>query len=196
MAEVTGQHDDGPATAAEVAERLRRLEAALAAAQDTARVEEQLADKVVARITRHMAATGYQNGPPPEGLAAAEATGVGGLVVPSALIQANLQALAVQAAGHAAKGFWERLGVVRELRLMSKMFFDPRYRTSRVAQIGAPIVVGLMVLNFFFVGGIPLLGFLLERLILVVLSVALYKILSREAARYADVLAYLARYGG
>src|SRR4051812_39851880 len=107
MAEVTDhQHDAEP-----VAERVRRLEQQLAAAQDTARLEEQLAEKVVARITKHMAATGYHNGPPPDGLAAAEATGVGGLVVPSALVQANLQSLAAQAAGHAAKGFWERLGI-------------------------------------------------------------------------------------
>lgn len=192
MAEVTDHQHDAEA----VAERIRRLEQQLAAAQDTARLEEQLADKVVARITKHMAASGYQNGPPPEGLAAAEATGVGGLVVPSALIQANLQSLAVQAATHTAKGFWERLGVARELRLMSKMFFDPRYRTSRWAQIGAPVVVGLMVLNYFFVGGMPIVGFLFERLVLIVLAVALYKILSREAARYGEVLAYLARYGG
>lgn len=191
MAEVVDQPNDAGA----MAERLRRLEQQLADAQDTAKIEEQLADKVVARITRHMAATGYRNGPP-DGLAAAEATGVGGLVVPSALIQGNLQALAVQAAGSAAKGFWERLGIVQELRLMGRMYFDARYRTSRVAQIGVPVVVGLIVLNYFFVGGIPIVGFLLERLILIVLAVALYKLLSREAIRYGEVLAYLARYGG
>lgn len=194
MAEVTDHRHDTET----VAERVRRLEMQLAAAQDTARLEEQLAEKVVARITKVMAATGYRNGPPPDGLAAADSTGVGGLVVPSAVVQANLQTLAVQAAGTAAKGFWERLGLVRELRLMSQMFFDPRYRTSRWAQVGAPVVVGLMVMNYFFVGQapIPLVAPIVERLFLIVLAVALYKILSREAARYAEVLAYLARYGG
>src|SRR5215216_6606585 len=107
MAEGTDHQHDAEA----VAERVSRLEQQLAAAQDTARLEEQLAEKVVARITKHMAATGYRNGPPPEGLAAADTTGVGGLVIPSALIHSNLQTLAVEAAGHAAKGFWERLGI-------------------------------------------------------------------------------------
>ena len=36
---------------------------------------------------------------------------------------------------------------------------------------------------------------ILERAVLIVLAVALYQVLSREAARYGDVLAYLTRYG-
>ena len=53
-----------------------------------------------------------------------------------------------------------------------------------------PAVLVLMVLNYFFISvRIPYIGFLVERLALVVLAVALYKLLSWEAARYRAVLA-------
>ena len=95
---------------------------------------------------------------------------------------------------------WGRLSPLRELRLMLGMYFDPRYRLSRPGQLGIPAVVGLMLVNWFCLSWliqIPLLPFLLpalERVALVVLAVVLYKLLSREAARYEAVLAYLNQY--
>jgi hypothetical protein len=90
---------------------------------------------------------------------------------------------------------WNRFAVWRELRLMAQMYFDPRYRLSRVCHFGVPAVLALIVINFFVLGAIPYIGFLLERLALVALAVALYKLLSWEAARYAAVLRYLAQFG-
>jgi hypothetical protein len=94
-------------------------------------------------------------------------------------------------------GFWGRIPVLHEFGLMFKMYVDPRYRLSRVAQFGVPLVLGVMLLNyitFAFFFAIPVAGLIFERVGLIVLSIVLYKILSREAARYAAVLEYLTRY--
>ena len=98
----------------------------------------------------------------------------------------------------AAGGFWRRFAFLRELRLIFGMYVDSRYRVSRVTQVAVPSLLALMVANYFFFNwlmiGIPLVTPILERLVLIALSVALYQVLSREAARYGEVLAYLNRY--
>ncbi|MGL6096782.1 MAG: hypothetical protein ACRC7O_13420 [Fimbriiglobus sp.] len=161
-----------------VADRLRKLEQAIASMQNTEVVEQYVAQRVLDRLQTVPAL----NGSTPDGLAigplAAYIPTVVGAVLP----------------GDGA-GTWSRVPVFGEFRLMARMYLDPRYRLSRVAQFGVPVVIGLMVMNYFFIGFAPVVGFLVERLFLIVLSVAMYKILAREAARYASVLEYLTRYG-
>jgi hypothetical protein len=173
MAEATEPRDDWPAEPTPqvetVVERLQKLEQAVSALADRA----------------------SRNGPTPDGLA----TSFGGLV-PTAQTGVLVPVVVPQdpPPGTEPK-FWDRFAVWRELGLMLHMYFDPRYRLSRVCQFGMPALLVLMVLNFFFLGAIPYIGFLLERLALVVLAVALYKLLSWEAARYSAVLRYLTQYG-
>ena len=99
-----------------------------------------------------------------------------------------------------AAGVWGRVPLLRELRLMLGMYFDPRYRLSRPGQFAIPAVLGLMFLDYLFFNWfiaiplLPIVGVVFERLVLVVLAVALYKLLSREAARYEAVLRYLTQY--
>ena len=88
-----------------------------------------------------------------------------------------------------------KLGVVTEFRLMARMYVDPHYRVSRVAQFGVPVILVMMVLNNLFWFSIPIVTPILMQLTLVALSITLYKLLSREAARYAEVIAYLNRHG-
>ena len=108
--------------------------------------------------------------------------------------------MAVLPAADAAGGVWGRVPVLRELRLMLGMYFDPRYRLSRPGQLGIPGVLGLMMLNYLFFNWViavpllPIIGVLCERLVLVVLAVVLYKLLSRDAARYEAVLRYLTQF--
>jgi hypothetical protein len=160
-----------------VDDRLRRLEQALATMQNTAPIEDQVADRVVARLT-----SSYDPGLMP------------------ALSGAVLPAMAAKAADEAAGGFWTRFQFLKELRLIVRMYLDPRYRLSRVGQFGVPLVVGLMLFNYLFFNWIiavpllPFVGTVMERLGLIVLAVVLYKLLAREAARYEAVLNYLARY--
>jgi hypothetical protein len=113
-------------------------------------------------------------------------------LVPTALFGAVVPGLAPPP----PDGAWGRIPVLQEFRLMVRMYLDDRYRLSRVAQFGVPLVVALMVLNYLFFStwNLWIVPPILERLLLIVLAIALYKILSREVARYSAVLAYLARY--
>lgn len=91
-------------------------------------------------------------------------------------------------------GFWT------ELRLIPRMYFDPRYRLSRWTQIGVPVVLALLIANYVFfsyspMSLIPVLPAIIERLLVLFFGVVLYKLLSREAVRYKQVLDYLAKYG-
>jgi hypothetical protein len=86
-----------------------------------------------------------------------------------------------------------------ELRLIGRMYFDPRYRVSRTIQLALPAVLVLLVLNYFLFAvtlTIPVVSPILERVICVVLGVLAYKLLTRETARYREVLDYLANHGG
>ena len=125
-------------------------------------------------------------GPLPAGYAAPNAPGVLGAAA------GLLPALAVG-------GLWRRFAFLRELRLIVGMYVDSRYRVSRLTQLATPGLLAAMVANYFFFNwlmvGVPLLTPILERGVLIVLAVALYQVLSREAARYGEVLAYLNRYG-
>jgi hypothetical protein len=118
-----------------------------------------------------------------------------------AVIAALVPAAATVAATAAGKAVGNVVGFtnpLRELRLMLGMYFDPRYRLSRIAQFGVPGILMLIALNYVLFGWwvqIPLFSLVIERVNLIVLAVVLYKILAREAARYADVLRYLAQYG-
>ena len=90
--------------------------------------------------------------------------------------------------------------IFRELKLIARMYLDPRYRLSRVAQFGVPLVLLLMVANYFVFaylcfGGIPILSPVAERLGNLILAVGGYSILRKETVRYQAVLEYLARTG-
>lgn len=89
--------------------------------------------------------------------------------------------------------------VLRELKLVLRMNFDPRYRQSRVAQFGIPLILALAVLcyitfNLLF-PSIPFVSPVIERLFIMILGAALAMILMRETGRYREVLNYLARIG-
>lgn len=92
---------------------------------------------------------------------------------------------------------WFLAQLFDEGRLAVHMYFDSRYRVSRLFQFLVPVVFGLFALNYFFFAvwfSFPVVSPLLERIGCVVLGVFLYRLLTRELARYRDVLDYLARY--
>ena len=85
-----------------------------------------------------------------------------------------------------------------ELRLATRMYFDPHYRISRTAQLLLPTILALFVVNYFLFGvwfAIPVVSPILERVVCVLLGMFAYKVLARELTRYREVLDYLARYG-
>lgn len=90
--------------------------------------------------------------------------------------------------------------IFRELKLIARMYLDPRYRLSRLAQFGVPLALILMVANYFLFayfcfGGVPVLSPIGERVGNLILAVAGYNILRKETVRYQAVLDYLARSG-
>ena len=92
---------------------------------------------------------------------------------------------------------WFLANLFAELRLIFTMYFDPRYRISRTTQFALPGIVLLLIFNYFFFSmwvPIPFLSPVVERLFAVILGILIYKLLTRELARYREVLAYLARY--
>jgi hypothetical protein len=93
---------------------------------------------------------------------------------------------------------WFLAQLADEARLSARMYFDSRYRVSRTFQLLLPVVIGLFALNYFFFAvwfSFPVVSPVIERVGCVLLGVFLYKLLTRELARYRDVLDYMARYG-
>src|SRR5687768_6723088 len=92
---------------------------------------------------------------------------------------------------------WFLAQLFDEARLAVHMYFDSRYRVSRLFQLLVPVVLGLFALNYFFFSlwfSFPVVSPVLERIGCVVLGVLLYRLLVRELTRYREVLDYLARY--
>ncbi len=84
-----------------------------------------------------------------------------------------------------------------ELRLAVRMYFDPRYRVSRLAQVAFPLFFVLIALNYFLFSvwfSIAVLSPAVERLLDVILAVLAYRVLVRELDRYRAVLDYLAKF--
>jgi hypothetical protein len=178
------------ATEPALAERIRRLEEQLAARDEFPTGDEAVANRVL-RILAEKAAQNraLANGQPPVPGLISTAMTAARVIFPH-----SPPGAVPQPAEHGFKA-WLLAQVAGEFRLMVKMYVDPRYRLSRFGQFGVPLVVALMVLNYFFIAAMPFVGFLVERLVLIVLAVVLYKLLAREAVRYKAVLEYLAQYG-
>jgi hypothetical protein len=92
---------------------------------------------------------------------------------------------------------WFFVQLWAEMRLAMRMYFDPRYRVSRTAQIAFPLFAILLTLNYFLFSvwfSVTVLSPVAERLLDVILAVLAYRVLTRELDRYRAVLDYLARY--
>ncbi len=93
---------------------------------------------------------------------------------------------------------WFVTQIGSELRLILQMYLDPRYRVSRTTQFALPGIALLLVFNYFFFAvwvNILFVSPLAERVLAIVLGILGYRLLTRETARYREVLDYLARYG-
>ena len=92
---------------------------------------------------------------------------------------------------------WFFVELWAEMRLAVQMYFDPRYRVSRMAQVAFPLFFALLALNYFLFSvwfSISVISPIAERLLDVILAVLAYRVLVRELDRYRAVLDYLAKY--
>lgn len=158
-------------------ERLHHLEGEVAELRHTV---SDLADIVVGDIKERREA------------AIAVSAPVSDLPIPASLVpggQITLNAV------NALRRPWLLLELLRELGAMFRMYMDPRYRVRRSTKILVPMLFVAFIVNYLFFNfalTVPVISEVFERLIDIVLAVLLYKALSREVARYRQVLAQMA----
>jgi hypothetical protein len=79
---------------------------------------------------------------------------------------------------------WLPFEMLAEMRVMVRMYLDPRYRRTWQTRLLPPLFLFGMFLSWLLISGIPVIGFLLDRVIFLVLAYMLFKVLMREATRY------------
>jgi hypothetical protein len=173
MPDATYIHAEVPAVdhTPEVEQRLRRLEASVAAMQDTQLMEERVAERVVVRLKRS----------PLKALRESA-----GLVVEAGRSLAPVEPVVERPAAPTGteNALWLLPDLWSELRTFGRMLFDHRYAFSITGRFGPAVIVCTYVFVWFFIGGITLVGGFVERAIDIVLAVLLYKIIAREVRRY------------
>ncbi|AMV28912.1 hypothetical protein VT84_31250 [Gemmata sp. SH-PL17] len=96
-----------------------------------------------------------------------------------------------------ARRGWFVAQIWAEVRLAMRMYFDPRYRISRTAQVAFPLVGVLLALNYFLFSvwfSVAFVSPIAERLLDALVVLLGYRILIRELDRYRAVLDYLSRF--
>jgi hypothetical protein len=158
-------------------DRIHRLEGELAELRHTL---SELAEIVVGDIKERREA-------------AAAATPLPDVPTPGAVLPSGQAVLTTLAAGRRP---WLLIDFLREVGTAARMYADARYRLRRSTQLLVPLLVGLFLANYLFFNvlflHIPVFSELMERLVGIVLAILLYKVLSREVARYRQVLAQIA----
>ena len=167
-------------------ERIERLEVIIAELRETSLNDVQIVERVLAQLREKE--PGHATFP--QGLAADHRAETAGLV------PASIKGIEAEELSEKSK-LRQWFSSFHEFSMILRMYFDGRYRLSRMAQLAVPGLIGLMVLNYFFFAfwTVPILAPILERLLLVILAFVLYKILARETHRYSAVLKYLSHYG-
>jgi len=174
--------------------RLRRLESALAAMQDTKLMEERLMERVMNRMDQPM--------PPQARLASSEdsTSGIsaglmaeaGKALLPSAMraFSSELHTATNPKAGQAPSSVlspqnWLLTDLIFDIRTFIALYVDYRYHPSWSAKTIPPIGLILMVIIYFLLTTIPMV------LVDLFLIMVVYKTLLREANRYRAMLPYL-----
>lgn len=165
-------------------QRVRRLEHAVAALQDTQLME----DRVVERVARRVGPHGQANGANPLTSSAALIVNATKMLLPKAPEGAPAYEVLPQDPA-AAKPSWFLWELTHELRTIVHMYYDYRFRmcwTARIAPIAGLIVY---ILSWLLLSN-SILGLwgLIDRVVAVVVVVVVYKALSREAVRYTDLV--------
>jgi hypothetical protein len=176
-----------------VEQRVRRLEDAVAALQDTQLMEDRVVERIVQRVD-HVTLPRHES----RGLIV-EA----GRMLPAKTIEASpADGLAsadspsgVEAVAVAARSTWLLMEVFRDFRAIVRMFTDYRYRMTWTARIVLVVAISVAVLSWFLLSGNFLgVGTAIDRVVLVVVVVVIYKVLSREVERYRELLSRIYRY--
>lgn len=180
----TGQPQNGGPATPSLERRVRCLEDAVAALQDTRQLETRIADRVADRVNRSQMNALRES--------AGLAIEAGRRLLPLGAGQsASARDIPGQTSGRPLRQLWLLFDVYDELRAMFRMFVDRRYHLSWTAWIVPLVLVAAILTSWIWVPGTMLLpGFLgtvLDKTVDLMLAFLAYKILSREAGRYREV---------
>jgi hypothetical protein len=191
-------------------QRVRRLEDALAAVQDTTQLEERVVERITkaAPPAQPVAAPVATPAPAPAPVAAPDSTDLlmhaGRHLLPAAVGVIQAEARAADAHAAAAPGArepWLLLDAYAELRAMVRMYVDRRYRMTWVGRTVPLVLVIALLTSWIWFPGLSaaftvsqLLGLLLMKPVDLVLAYFLIRILGREARRYRETISQLQAY--
>jgi hypothetical protein len=179
-----------PDPAESMEQRIRRLEKAISAMQDTRLMEERVVEKVVNRIDQ-----APQQAPAHPGEAADGTTNGGPELLSGSVRAVGSQLVAMTSPAAESNGSvfsaksWILTDIAQEIRTFFVMFFDFRYRTSPIAKIIPIGAFFMFVLSWIFMqGSVIFIGSLMNYMLDLFLVILVYKTLQREAARYRAIL--------
>jgi hypothetical protein len=158
-------------------------------------IEDEVAERVLAKLAAM--ANEPQSLPPPERVLVLNTTQHPAALTLAAPPPPQGAVLQPPDSAEQRKRSWFLLQLLSEIHLTLRMYFDPRYRISRTTQFALPSIALAMILNYFFFSfwfSILFLSPIAERILIVVLGIVGYKLLTRELARYREVLDYLNKY--
>lgn len=175
------QHDSGVETIMETKDhseleaRVSRLEGALANLQDQTLLEERIASRLAVKFQHNGIPNPGEVAKAPSATNTTSANGEEVVEVPGL----NLY----------LAGKWFFNEIVPELRAMSCMFFDPRYKLGALNKALPAAIFLLIVLSGYWVpfSSLPVVGGLIDSIIMLCLGYFLIKILSAEARRYRQL---------
>jgi len=175
------QYDSGVETIMETKDhseleaRVSRLEGALANLQDQTLLEERIASRLAVKFQRNGIPNPGEVAKAPSATNTTSANGEEVVEVPGL----NLY----------LAGKWFFNEIVPELRAMSCMFFDPRYKLGALNKALPAAIFLLIVLSGYWVpfSSLPVVGGLIDSIIMLCLGYFLIKILSAEARRYRQL---------
>jgi hypothetical protein len=167
-------------------QRVRRLEDAVAALQDTHLIEERVVERVQARLQ------GKPEPPPaavPARQAASEQMYDAARYTPPPPAEPVNPLPYVAAAARLLPGNWLVVDLYTELRAMIRMFFDIHYHVAWTTRLTVLVLVPVILLShwWFPFAWVPLFGAVVDKIVDLVLAFFVYKALSREAQRYLAV---------
>jgi hypothetical protein len=181
-------HDDNPdANGVHVEaleQRVRRLEDAVAAIQDTQLMEDRVVERVCARVERAPF--------PPLRESAGMVVTAARMLMPKTVDSVPGDGAAAASADGAptdAGRPWMIVGVLNELRWMLRMLTDYRYRMTWTGRSVLVVAIIVCVLSWFMISGLPVVGGLIDRVVLILAAVVTYKAMTREVARYQELMA-------
>jgi hypothetical protein len=169
--------------------RVARLEDVVASLQDTQHLEE----RVTERLSAQLSAKRKKSDSSPSIILEA-----GRQLLPAALQTVREQTdVADVASGRPLQHHpWLIFDALAEARAMFRMYFDSRYRVSWIARITPLLGCILLVLSWFLISGIWLVGPIIDKCFDLVLAFVVYKVLHREVQSYRLAIADLSAMSG